>query len=86
MYAIYAYIDPPNHPNVSIYGIHGVSGFGCVFARILPNGWIHLAPSHRPLPDLAGLWMFVQRTSVHVLAFVPIELDVFREVQPFTST
>ena len=28
MYAIYAYIDPPNHPNVGIYGIHGVSGFG----------------------------------------------------------
>ena len=24
MYAIYAYIDRPNHPNVSIYGIHGV--------------------------------------------------------------
>ena len=26
MYAIYAYIDPPNHPNVGIYAIHGVSG------------------------------------------------------------
>ena len=26
MYAIYAYIDPPNHPNVGIYDIHGVSG------------------------------------------------------------
>ena len=26
MYAIYAYIDPPNHPNVGKYGIHGVSG------------------------------------------------------------
>ena len=26
MYGIYAYIDPPNHPNVGIYGIHGVSG------------------------------------------------------------
>ena len=24
--AIYAYIDPSNHPNVGIYGIHGVSG------------------------------------------------------------
>ena len=24
--AIYAYIDPQNHPNVGIYGIHGVSG------------------------------------------------------------
>ena len=23
MYGIYAYIDPPNHPNVGIYGIHG---------------------------------------------------------------
>ena len=22
MYAIYAYIDPPNHPNVGIYGIY----------------------------------------------------------------
>ena len=26
--AIYAYIDPSNHPNVGIYGIHGVSGTG----------------------------------------------------------
>ena len=26
MYAIYAYIDPPNHPNVGIHAIHGVSG------------------------------------------------------------
>ena len=26
MHAIYAYIDPPNHPNVCIHGIHGVSG------------------------------------------------------------
>ena len=26
MYAIYAYIDPPNHPNVGKYAIHGVSG------------------------------------------------------------
>ena len=26
MYGIYAYIDPPNHPNVGIYGIHGASG------------------------------------------------------------
>ena len=24
MYAIYDYIDPRNHPNVGIYGIHGV--------------------------------------------------------------
>ena len=28
MYAIYAYIDPPNHPNVGKYAIHGVSGNG----------------------------------------------------------
>ena len=28
MYAIYAYIDPQNHPNVGIYDRHGVSGFG----------------------------------------------------------
>ena len=27
MYAIYGYIDPPNHPNVGIYGIHGESGY-----------------------------------------------------------
>ena len=26
MYAIYAYIDPPNHPNVGKYGIHGAFG------------------------------------------------------------
>ena len=26
MYAVYAYIDPPNHPNVGKYGIHGVPG------------------------------------------------------------
>ena len=28
MYAIYADIDLQNHPNVGIYGIHGVSGYG----------------------------------------------------------
>ena len=40
MYGIYAYIDPPNHPNVGKYGIHGVSGsyiptfaVSCVFVR-----------------------------------------------------
>ena len=27
MYAIYAYIDPQNRPNVGIYGTHGVSGY-----------------------------------------------------------
>ena len=26
MYATYADIDPQNHPNVGMYGIHGVSG------------------------------------------------------------
>ena len=26
MYAVYAYIDPSNHPNVGIYAIHGVFG------------------------------------------------------------
>ena len=26
MYAIYAYIDSPNHPNVGIYGTHGAFG------------------------------------------------------------
>ena len=26
MYGIYAYIDPPNHPNVGIYDIHGAFG------------------------------------------------------------
>ena len=26
MYAIYAYIDPGNHPSVGIYAIHGVFG------------------------------------------------------------
>ena len=29
MYGIYAYIEPPNHPNVGIHGIHGASG--CVY-------------------------------------------------------
>ena len=31
---IYAYIDPPNHPNVGIYGIHGVSGMDIRRCRI----------------------------------------------------
>ena len=35
MYAIYAYIERPNHPNVGIYGIHGVSGV--CYSRSLPN-------------------------------------------------
>ena len=29
------YIDPQNHPNVGIYGIHGVSGIGIVKPRHL---------------------------------------------------
>ena len=33
MYGIYAYIDPPNHPNVGIYDIHGVSGKGGVLSQ-----------------------------------------------------
>ena len=32
MYAIYAYIDPSNHPNVGIYTIHGASGIGSSLA------------------------------------------------------
>ena len=38
MYAIYAYIDPPNHPNVGIYGIHGVFGF--MFRKLSEPVWI----------------------------------------------
>ena len=30
-YIIYIYIDASNHPNVGIYGIHGVSGCGLTF-------------------------------------------------------
>ena len=30
MYAIYAYIDPSNHPNVGKYDIHGVSGIALI--------------------------------------------------------
>ena len=41
MYAIYAYIDPQNHPNVGIYGIHGVSGIysnlNCLHRKELPS-------------------------------------------------
>ena len=33
MYAIYAYIDPSNHPNVGKYTIHGVSGIYAVKCR-----------------------------------------------------
>ena len=42
MYAIYAYIDPQNHPNVGIYGIHGVSGIYIyniyIYTYIDPSG------------------------------------------------
>ena len=31
---MYAYIDPSNHPNVGIYGIHGVSGY-CVCVHLV---------------------------------------------------
>ena len=41
MYAIYAYIDPQNHPNVSIYGIHGVSGYNF---WVRPNHISNLSP------------------------------------------
>ena len=41
--AIYANIDPPNHPNVGIYGIHGVSGYDVVVALQI----LHLDPTLR---------------------------------------
>ena len=34
MYGLYAYIDPPNHHNVGIYGIHGAFGL-CLGSRML---------------------------------------------------
>ena len=37
MYAIYAYIDPPNHPNVGKYTIHEVSGY-----KNIRSIWMHL--------------------------------------------
>ena len=40
MYAIYAYIDPPNHPNVGIYGIHGVYGIFLTFWMTLASGLV----------------------------------------------
>ena len=40
--AIYAYIDPPNHPNVGIYGLHGVFGYGIVERSGLSAfSWFH---------------------------------------------
>ena len=37
MYAVYAYIDPSNHPSVGIYGIHGLHGvFGSYTLQINP--------------------------------------------------
>ena len=32
--AIYAYIDPQNDPNVGIYDIHGVFGFGTILWNV----------------------------------------------------
>ena len=40
MYAIYAYIDPSNHPNVGIYGIHGASGNRIENIMIVGSCWI----------------------------------------------
>ena len=37
MYAIYAYIDPSNHPNVGKCTIHGVSGIGSKAMRSVHN-------------------------------------------------
>ena len=46
MYGIYAYIDPQNHPNVGIYGMHGVSGSGMHY-------WSPLEDVNLAVPNLA---------------------------------
>ena len=46
MYAIYAYIDPQNHPNVGKYTIHGVSGTGWTVTRFAPS-FVFFAPRCR---------------------------------------
>ena len=56
MYAICAYIDPANHPDVGIYGIHGVSGnwFSLEF-MIRSAPLVHRAPSLDALRLSVGL-------------------------------
>ena len=52
MYAIYAYIDPQNHPNVGRYGIHGVSGYG--FIVIYAYNIQHRRPTGHQLKPATG--------------------------------
>ena len=42
MYAVYAYIDPSNHPNVGIYTIHGVSGYDICCSHVHPQLTHHI--------------------------------------------
>ena len=56
MYAINAYIDPENHPNVGIYGIHGVYGscFSSKTQKVLSPEVGNSTPEfHVKLPSLA---------------------------------
>ena len=52
MYSIYAYIDPPNHPNVGKYGIHGVSGYHFLppFSDEMSSTKVRIRRRKRPLP------------------------------------
>ena len=60
MYAIYAYIDPPNHPNVGKYAIHGVSGSNNHYNIRFPVDIFHPDPhtillgQHSPLKHHLG--------------------------------
>ena len=65
MYAIYAYIDPQNHPIVGIYGIHGVSGYRPIGIRFRTSGpvhdWIQGHPARRPASRFARLALRYRR-------------------------
>ena len=54
MYAIYAYIDPQNHPNVGVYGIHGVSGI-CQCHQVFSLEHPHSIPPSLSVGPFGGL-------------------------------
>ena len=95
MYAIYAYIDPPNHPNVGKYGIHGASGKHHSISRTkdyrrLSTNWLKRRACGHVVCVSRSINLLTHRTNIENLETAqvrcggvsPSELDiVFRPAQ-----
>ena len=71
MYPIYAYIDPPNHPNVDIYGIHGVFGIRCANFLDKVQTWEGGDASRRAVLGRAGRAVLASATATPWRSMAP---------------